>query len=271
MTAGRDDDEWRKRITARLLPGPSHILIDNVQSKLTSADLAAAITAPIWSDRLLGRTEIVNVPVRCVWIATGNNVTLSDELARRTVWIRLDAQMERPWQRTGFKHPDLRRWARDNRGALVTAALTLVRAWVTAGMPRADVAGFGDWSAVMGGMLKTIGISGFMANANDLYDRLDVERQAWAGFLEVWWEARRDTTVGVADLFPLASEPDEKGDDQAEGNLLAEQITGNTERARKTKLGQLLRSHVDRTYGKYRIRSVGTYNRVARYKLQEMS
>ncbi len=274
MTAGKDDDEWRKRITARLLTGPSHILIDNVQNRLTSADLAAAITAPIWSDRLLGRTEIINVPVSCCWVATGNNVTLSDELTRRSVWIRLDAPTERPWKRTDFKHSDLRRWARENRPALVTAALTLIRAWLTKGMPRSDAVGFGDWTGAMGGLLDTVGVTGFMANADDLYDRLDTERQAWASFFEAWWDQWGGTEVGVNDLFPLASEWDKtpEGLQQSnpdEGNILAEQITGNTERARRVKLGKLLRSHVDRTYGEYRIESAGKKQRTARYRLNK--
>ena len=32
-----------------------------------------AITAPMWEDRVLGLTQMVRVPVRCVWVATGNN------------------------------------------------------------------------------------------------------------------------------------------------------------------------------------------------------
>lgn len=107
MTAGRDDEEWRKRITARLIDGPSHILIDNVQGRLTSADLAAAITAPFWSDRLLGQSKTITVPVRCCWMATGNNVLLSGELARRVCWIRLDGKAECPWERNGFRHPSV--------------------------------------------------------------------------------------------------------------------------------------------------------------------
>src|SRR5439155_10191048 len=43
MTAPREDDEWRKKITAALLAGATAITIDNVRHPLTSPHLAAAL------------------------------------------------------------------------------------------------------------------------------------------------------------------------------------------------------------------------------------
>ena len=110
MTEGRDDEEWRKRVTAKLRQIPSIVLIDNLRQKLDSAAVAAALTAPFWEDRILGASEMARLPIRCVWIATGNNPEFSNEMARRLVRIRLDAHVERPWQRAGFRHPDLMTW-----------------------------------------------------------------------------------------------------------------------------------------------------------------
>ena len=107
MSELRNDEELRKRITSVLLAGSPVILFDNVSRRLASGVLAAALTAPIWSDRRLGRNETVTVPNRAVWMATGNNLDLSSEIARRTVWIRIDPRMDRPWERTGFRHPRL--------------------------------------------------------------------------------------------------------------------------------------------------------------------
>jgi hypothetical protein len=50
--------------------------------------VAAALTAPYWEDRVLGKSEMVRFPIRCVWIATGNNPQFSNEIARRMVRIR---------------------------------------------------------------------------------------------------------------------------------------------------------------------------------------
>ena len=119
MTEGRDDDEWRKRVTAKLRQVPTILLIDNLRLKLDSSAVAAALTAPFWEDRILGQSEMARLPIRCLWIATGNNPEFSNEMARRLVRIRLDANVERPWQRSDFRHPDLMTWVRANRARLV--------------------------------------------------------------------------------------------------------------------------------------------------------
>src|SRR5690606_24919130 len=85
MTEGRDDAEWRKRLTAKLRQIPSIVLIDNLRHPLDSSALAAALTAPFWEDRILGASEMTRLPIRCVWIATGNNPEFSNEIARRIV------------------------------------------------------------------------------------------------------------------------------------------------------------------------------------------
>jgi hypothetical protein len=64
----------------------------------------------------------------------------------------METQDERPEERTGFKYPDLRAHVRENRGQLLSAALTLLRGWVTAGKPRHALTPWGSfegWSAVV--------------------------------------------------------------------------------------------------------------------------
>jgi putative DNA primase/helicase len=54
MVEGRDEDEWRKRLTAKLREIPSILLIDNLRRRLDASSVAAALTAPYWEDRVLG-------------------------------------------------------------------------------------------------------------------------------------------------------------------------------------------------------------------------
>lgn len=124
MTQGRDEDEWRKRISTCLREGRAAVMIDNVTRALDSGVLSAALTATLWSDRLLGTLDPLHLPVRCAWVATGNNPELSTEIARRSIRCRLDAKSDRPFQRdpSSFRHPSLREWARDRRGELIAAA-----------------------------------------------------------------------------------------------------------------------------------------------------
>jgi hypothetical protein len=79
-----------------------------------------------------------------------------------SVRICLDARVDRPWLRTGFRHPDLREWAFEHRNQLVHAALLLVQNWLALGRPAGVVRlpGFERWSEVMGGILAAAGVEG---------------------------------------------------------------------------------------------------------------
>ena len=190
MVEGRDDEEWRKRITAKLRQVPSLVLIDNLRRQLNSSALSAALTAPFWEDRVLGISEMVRLPIRCLWVATGNNPEFSNEMARRLVRIRLDARHDQPWRRSGFRHPNLMAWVRANRGRLVAACLTLCRAWVAAGMPRGTtiVGSFECWSSVMGGVLAVAEVPGFLGNVDEMLEAADAEGAIWRAFVARWWE-----------------------------------------------------------------------------------
>ena len=177
MVEGRDEDEWRKRLTAKLREIPSILLIDNLRRQLDASSVAAALTAPYWEDRVLGKSEMVRFPIRCVWIATGNNPQFSNEIARRMVRIRLDPHEDQPWLREGFRHPNLLAWVWQNRARLVAACLTLGRAWIAAGMPRHQktIGSFEGWAEVMGGILEVAGVPGFLGNLKEMYERADAE------------------------------------------------------------------------------------------------
>ena len=247
MTESRDEDDWRKKITAKLLSAPQAILIDNLRARLDSAALSAAITATMHEDRLLGRSEMLRLPVRCAWVATGNNPVLSNEIARRTVRIRLDAKVDRPWLRDGFRHPDLLGWATTHRGELVAAALTLGRAWIVAGRPNgtARLGMFEQWAETMGGIFDVAGVHGLLTNAAELYDTADAEGAAWRALVERWWAAHADRDVGIAELWQLLAADD--------AEPIALPLGNGGERSQRTKLGRLVGRQRDRRYGELQI------------------
>jgi len=243
MTEGRDEDEWRKRLTARLRSSPPVVLLDNLRRPLDSAVLSSVLTAAWFEDRLLGTSDTVRLPVRCAWVATGNNPALSAEIARRAVRIRLDARRDRPWLRDerGFRHHPLGAWVEEERGRLVAACLTLGRAWVAAGGPvPADAPTLGSfeaWSRVMAGVLDVAGVGGFLGNLPDFYDASDTEGTEVRAFLAAWWDAHAEMPVTVAELFALATAPESTLD-----------VGAKSEQGQKVRLGQLLRSLAGRRY-----------------------
>ena len=263
MTEGRDDDEWRKRVTAKLRQIPTIVLIDNLRAKIDSSAVAAALTAPFWEDRILGASEMARLPIRCLWIATGNNPEFSNEMARRLLRIRLDPHEERPWQRTGFRHPDLMTWVRANRPRLVAACLTLCQAWIAAGKPRGarTIGSFENWAHVVGGVLEVAGIPGFLGNLDEMMEASDSEGAGWSAFIAAWWDRFGTAEVGAADLFDVALFCDP-----------APPITGHTDRAQKTSFGIAIKKMRDRVFrvGDLTLRLVqaGTFRRAVKWQLK---
>src|SRR5208283_444241 len=129
LSPAKEDDEYRKRITTALMEGKDVVEIDNL-TVLDSGSVASAITAPIWNDRHLGLNKNISVSVRCIWVVTGNNIQLSQEIARRCVSIRLNPPTDRPWLRSEFKHPNLMEWVHERRTDFIEAALVLIQAWI---------------------------------------------------------------------------------------------------------------------------------------------
>lgn len=209
MTAQKDDEGWRKAITSLLLKGQLVVTIDNVEYDLWAPSLAAILTATTYQDRILGRSEMVMLPNRTTWLATGNNIRLRGDLPRRCIWVRMDAHIARPWlrDRNTFKHPQLTEWVSQNRGEILAAALTIARAWVVTGKPEAEglplLGGYESYCQIIGGVLSSIGVTGFLSNLNAMYDEADTETPQWEGFLEAWLEYAGRTPVTVAEITAL--------------------------------------------------------------------
>src|SRR5690606_7963003 len=76
-------EEQGKVLTAVLGDGPLAILFDNVIGSLkASSDLCMALTAETYRSRVLGKTQIIHLPNRAVWVLNGNNVGVSGDMVR---------------------------------------------------------------------------------------------------------------------------------------------------------------------------------------------
>jgi len=201
------DDEVRKRLTATLLTNPPVAIFDNVVGSLTSPALAALLTAGVWRDRRLGASEMVTIPVRAVLCVTGVNIGVQDDLARRSVWVRLDPATDKPWERQfDFSLND---YLMQNRREIVAALLTLARFWVAQGRPAWGGKAFGSfehWAETVGGILQAAGIEGFLGNRGVADDAANREIEALAGFLEAWDEAFKGVPKRAAEVARVLSE-----------------------------------------------------------------
>jgi len=186
-------EEMSKTLTSVLQNGQNIVFFDNINHSVDSGELASAMTTPTYQARILGKSQTIEVDVRCAWVFTGNNVTLSNELIRRLIMIDLDSRLANPEMRTGFRHTDIRGWAMEHRGELVWACLTIIQNWVAQGMKmntETILASFENWSGMMGGILNAAGLGGFMGNREALREgSSDGDSDDFEILLELWWDS----------------------------------------------------------------------------------
>jgi hypothetical protein len=223
-----NDEEWRKKITSILLYASPFVHLDNIPDNTTinSPSLAAALTTAEWSDRILGRSEIICLPSRSVWAATGNNLRVTGDLPRRSYSIRLDANEERPWTRTGFKIKDLKSYVPAHRGNLLSAALTIIRGWYTNGKPIIDVPALGSfeqWASTVGSVLAFAGVEGFLSNLERTQLIQDDDTSQWTAFFDVWWDRFGEEEV-TADRLARLILPRKDASDTAPSDPLVESL-----------------------------------------------
>jgi len=246
------EEEMSKTLLSVLLAAPPFVFFDNL-NEADSAALAAVIASPDcrFAGRILGATRWVEVPALACWLASGNNPKVSRELARRTVVIKLDANAERPEQRSGFKIKNLLRWGIEHRVDLLYAALVLCRAWVAAGRPKgkAVLGSFESWAEVIGGILEVCGLPGFLENKDELTTR-DDHALGWSALVAEWWRQYQTSLVSIDNLHEIIVRNAEL--EVAFSGTLGQGL----DRSQKRKLGEELRRVEGRVFGPWRVEIV---------------
>ncbi|MFM0178829.1 hypothetical protein PQR52_10205 [Paraburkholderia aspalathi] len=137
LTPNRDDDgsiatsipdkeeELEKKLAAFAGDGSDAVLFDNLRGGLYSASLESLVTAGTVTVRPMGQNDaMVTREFRALLMFTGNNVTVSDDMRRRALNIRIDAKTSRPQD---VKHDfDPREKVTVMRGEIAAAAIGLL-------------------------------------------------------------------------------------------------------------------------------------------------
>ncbi|WP_162252809.1 DNA polymerase [Knoellia sp. Soil729] len=267
-----DDDELRKVITSTFGTGAELFVFDEAHS-IGGRSLARALTATTYTDRILGVSQMANYPNTVTWVALGNQVQVHGDLARRVYRISLRPTDPDPDRRhaSQFRHPDLRAWTRANRGELVGATLTLVRAWFAAGQPTApngvSFGSFEAWDRIIGGILHVAGVEGFLGNTREWRAEADFESGYWEEHLHDVWCAFGEETFTVAEVV-----------ENMKSGLIEQMpphMADCTGRGFPRELGQTYARVKDRWYGNLRLRRHGTpgkggaQGKVNRWKLDQ--
>jgi hypothetical protein len=251
------DADLAKVLFSLLLKGSPAIWLDNLGRFLKSDALNCMLTTGEYEDRILGVSQMMTAKVRSAIAATSNNGRLSEDLARRTVWIRLDAKLEDPEKREGFRHADIEGWTAHNREKIAAAAIAMLQHWIREGRPATSArkGSFSKWCRVIGGTLECCGVKGFLENDKDFKALANDQRDTWAPFLALAYERYGSAPVLAKDLLRMAEECE----------LLDSVFAKSTsERGRATAFGSATRTIIGKVIAGYSLERGPLSNGLAR-------
>jgi hypothetical protein len=158
IAQGKNADEFEKRLSTALMRGDQIIAIDNCSQPLTGDLLNQTLTQLFCDLRILGYSKSVRTQAKALITATANNLVVLDDLTRRSIVNRLDPKCARPELRE-FDYDPIAD-AKENRGELVAAVLTVLKAYHNAGCPKRPkpaLQSFVPWSNTVRGALMWLG------------------------------------------------------------------------------------------------------------------
>ena len=200
------NEECGKLLLSQLMRSPAVIEFDNLTTDIKPHDkLCSALTSDLIEGRVLGSSSTASVSTRTLFLSSGNNVMPMADMGRRTMVIRLDPKVEMPSART-FARPNLLADVRSDRARYVTAALTVIRAWLVSGASSVScrpVGSFGDWSKWCREPLIWLG---HQDPATGLFERLesDPDRLLLGRVLRGWNALYGASVVMLRNVVPAA-------------------------------------------------------------------
>ncbi len=240
-----DDEECRKLLLAELLRAPAVVEFDNLTGDLVAhKSLCTVLTSEFMSGRILGVSKTATVSTRALILSSGNNVGPVQDMTRRCISIRLDPGCETPAARS-FTRPDLVRDVLRERGRYVSAALTIVRAWIVTGRPKAickSLAGYGDWSDLCRQPLLWLGCADPTVSVFEAMTE-DPDRETLARLLTSWFTVFGKTPAMVRDAVKQAIT---FNDENAELREVLRDIADERGEINRRKLGWWIRRHAGR-------------------------
>jgi len=252
-----DDEECRKMLLAELLRAPAVVEFDNLTGDLVAhKSLCTVLTSEFMSGRILGVSKTATVSTRTLFLSSGNNVGPVQDMTRRCISIRLDPGCETPAARS-FTRPDLVRDVLRERGRYVSAALTIVRAWIVAGSPKTtckSLAGYGDWSDLCRQPLLWLKCADPTVSVFEAMSE-DPDRETLGRLLTAWQSVFGKTPAMVRDAVKhaLAS-----FDEHVELREVLRDIADERGEINRRKLGWWIRRHSGRIVdGRRFVRSSG--------------
>ena len=153
--APASEEEWQKKLLSAVIGGRRILLLDNIKGFLGSPSLEAYRTASRFTGRILGVSKEFAGEASATVLITGNRLTISPDMRRRSLVVELfihELRAEDRQFKTLLDDPGII----SARPSVLAALWSLVREWGAAGRPPASRSnsGFPRWSETIGGIVE---------------------------------------------------------------------------------------------------------------------
>lgn len=262
-----NEAEEKKRLLAVLSEGDPVVCFDNVERPLGSAALCSVLTQTEYKDRLLGSTKNLSVLTNATFLATGNNLRFEGDLSTRAILCKLDPLCERPEERKFSKN--LYEYVPQHRGALVIAAITILRAYHFADRPKQDIPAYGrfeEWSDFVRSALVWVGCEDPCKSRKEI-ESADPVRIALGSLFPLWHKIYGSRGMRIKDVIQDCEnkkneDPDFEALAEALSELSSDGKSGNTR-----SLGKKFSSFKGRIENGFCLESAGTYQGVETWRV----
>jgi hypothetical protein len=202
----RNIEEFEKELFSLLLQGRNYIFLDDVQGTVQSSFLDAALTGKYISKRILGVSASATVYTGMPFVFTANNPTISKDLVNRIYLL----DILKPHENKEFRHKLPEKDAYEMGPQIIKALFILYNNW-DKNYKREPyrgkrVAGFAEWSNVIGGILQAVGLEGFLDDTLLQIKEIDPRTEQAAYMARLWHEKYANMWVFVKDTFDFAIE-----------------------------------------------------------------
>ena len=196
-----NNDELRKKILSAFINGRKRMHFSNNRGYINNAVFEGIITASTYSDRILGKSEILTFDNEMEFSLSGNlGVEYTPDLANRCRFINLFLEIEDANART-FEKPNLHLYIKNNRENLLSALFALVKNWIDNDKPKGSVkfASFPEWAEICGGIMECAGYdspctpdseSGLLKGDSETEEMKELYMLCYGKYPDIWIKKR---------------------------------------------------------------------------------
>jgi hypothetical protein len=204
-----NSEELKKKILSAMIYGRKRLHFSNNKGYLNNASFESITTAERYSDRILGRSEILTFDNELDFSLSGNiGMTLTPDLANRSRFVKLFLDIEDANSRT-FENPDLHTWLKNNRNLVLSSLYGLVRHWIQTGMKLGTIpfASFPEWAKVCGGIMESCGYGNPCVKDTDMTGiAVDSETSEMKCLFELCYEKKPDVWITKQNIVEIIKE-----------------------------------------------------------------